>query len=285
MDELGLYIREALDRKQGNVRRQRRRDALRLQLVRIFQLIAERGTFGKSCSSTDRETQPLHPVVVEFVDGMRQCLELDTDRDSAAGREIRTCFASFVNSLIRCFPRKFQDIIPLQLSSLSIDLLHSGNSASFAETWFKTTVVFAVCRMERQIWTPLQFWPGRKSVWNGTYFCWGYGVGVVLWTLFLQGKPYGRFEQQNIFVARYSFVIKKRKGNFFTFYIFTLNSITLIKSVILIEKCRPCKTFTMLKFKLITKNCVHSRSTRWPRRRSSCCWNSILKWAHCWIGW
>jgi len=47
MDELVLYIREAIDRKQVNVRRQRRRDALRLQLVRIFQLISERGTFGK----------------------------------------------------------------------------------------------------------------------------------------------------------------------------------------------------------------------------------------------
>ena len=70
---------------------------------------------------------------------------------------------------------------------------------------------------------------------------------------------------------------KNEKVIFFTFYIFTLNSITLTKYVILIEKCRPCKTFTILKFKLITKNCVHSRSTRWPRRRSSCCWNSILK--------
>ena len=47
MDELSLYIRDALDRKQGNVRRQRRRDALRLQLVRMFQLIADRGTFAK----------------------------------------------------------------------------------------------------------------------------------------------------------------------------------------------------------------------------------------------
>lgn len=47
MDELAVYIREALDRKQGNVRRQRRRDALRMQLVRIMQLIATRGTFAK----------------------------------------------------------------------------------------------------------------------------------------------------------------------------------------------------------------------------------------------
>ena len=47
MDELLINIREEIDRKQVNVRRQRRRDALRLKLVRIFQLIAERGTFGK----------------------------------------------------------------------------------------------------------------------------------------------------------------------------------------------------------------------------------------------
>lgn len=47
MDELVLFIREAIDRKQVNVRRQKRRDALRLQLVRIFQLISDRGTFGK----------------------------------------------------------------------------------------------------------------------------------------------------------------------------------------------------------------------------------------------
>lgn len=36
---------------------------------------------------------------------MRQCLELDTDRDSPAGKEIRTCFALFVTKLIDCFPR------------------------------------------------------------------------------------------------------------------------------------------------------------------------------------
>ena len=36
MDELLINIREAIDRKQVIVRRQRRRDALRLKLVRIF---------------------------------------------------------------------------------------------------------------------------------------------------------------------------------------------------------------------------------------------------------
>lgn len=46
MEELVPYIREAIDRKQENMRRRRRRDALRLQLVRVLELIAEYGTFG-----------------------------------------------------------------------------------------------------------------------------------------------------------------------------------------------------------------------------------------------
>lgn len=46
MEELVPYIREAVDRKQENMRRRRRRDALRLQLVRVLELIAEYGTFG-----------------------------------------------------------------------------------------------------------------------------------------------------------------------------------------------------------------------------------------------
>lgn len=46
MEELVPYIREAVDKKQENMRRRRRRDALRLQLVRVLELVAEYGTFG-----------------------------------------------------------------------------------------------------------------------------------------------------------------------------------------------------------------------------------------------
>lgn len=46
MEELVVYIREAIDKKQENMRRRRRRDALRLQLVRVLEKIAEKGTFG-----------------------------------------------------------------------------------------------------------------------------------------------------------------------------------------------------------------------------------------------
>lgn len=46
MDELLNYIREAVDRKQENGRRRRRKDALRLQLVRVLEKIAENKTFA-----------------------------------------------------------------------------------------------------------------------------------------------------------------------------------------------------------------------------------------------
>lgn len=62
MEELVPYIREAVDKKQENMRRRRRRDALRLQLVRVLKLIAENRTFGESSSVLERET--LHPTFV-----------------------------------------------------------------------------------------------------------------------------------------------------------------------------------------------------------------------------
>lgn len=46
MEELVGLIREAVDRKQENMRRRRRRDALRLHLGRVLQLISENGTFA-----------------------------------------------------------------------------------------------------------------------------------------------------------------------------------------------------------------------------------------------
>jgi hypothetical protein len=44
MDELIVYMREACERKAENVRRRRRRDMLRLQLLRLLEVIVARGT-------------------------------------------------------------------------------------------------------------------------------------------------------------------------------------------------------------------------------------------------
>ena len=53
MSELVGYIREAIDRKQENMRRRRRRDALRLALVRLFEIITEEKTFSRTPTVID----------------------------------------------------------------------------------------------------------------------------------------------------------------------------------------------------------------------------------------
>ncbi|KAF5278115.1 hypothetical protein FQR65_LT03631 [Abscondita terminalis] len=103
MEELLLYIREAVDRKQENVRRRRRRDALRLQLIRVLELIAEYGTFGDSPCVLDRDTQSLHPTFVEYMDGARLYLESEPDKNSSAVKEITLHFCNFIRKMIKSF--------------------------------------------------------------------------------------------------------------------------------------------------------------------------------------
>ena len=47
VDELTALMKEAIDRRSENVRRRRRRDLLRLALIRIFQLMAQSGIFAQ----------------------------------------------------------------------------------------------------------------------------------------------------------------------------------------------------------------------------------------------
>ncbi|CAB0032285.1 unnamed protein product [Trichogramma brassicae] len=103
MEELVPYIREAVDRKQENMRRRRRRDALRLQLVRVLELIAEYGTFGICPAVLDRETQSLHPTFVEYIDGARLYLENESDKEAPAVRDIKLHFCNFISKMLKSF--------------------------------------------------------------------------------------------------------------------------------------------------------------------------------------
>ena len=46
-EELLPFLKEAIDRKQDNLRRRRKRDLLRVQLAHIFQLLADNKVFGQ----------------------------------------------------------------------------------------------------------------------------------------------------------------------------------------------------------------------------------------------
>ncbi|BFF97919.1 protein furry [Drosophila madeirensis] len=103
MEELVLYIREAVDRKQENMRRRRRRDALRLQVVRVLEKIAENGTFGVSTCVLERDTMSLHPTFVEYIEGAMAYLMAETDKDNLSIREVKAHFCNFIRKMIKNF--------------------------------------------------------------------------------------------------------------------------------------------------------------------------------------
>ncbi|GBM95380.1 Protein furry [Araneus ventricosus] len=104
MEELVIYIREAIDRKQENVRRRRRRDVLRVQLARVLELIAEQGTFGISNCVLDRDASSLNTTFVEYIDGARLYLESENDKDALGiVQEIKQHFCGFIHKLIKSF--------------------------------------------------------------------------------------------------------------------------------------------------------------------------------------
>ncbi|XP_041986547.1 protein furry isoform X3 [Aricia agestis] len=101
-EELVPLLREAVDRKQENMRRRRRRDALRLHLNKMLLVIAQRKTFATS--SFTLENGSLHSNLTEYLDGVRQSLDVEAEKDAPAAREQRLTFAEFVTELIKSFP-------------------------------------------------------------------------------------------------------------------------------------------------------------------------------------
>lgn len=102
-----MYIREAVDRKQENMRRRRRRDALRLQLIKMLEKMADNRVFGSGSSTLDRENSTLiHPTFIEYTEGARLYLEAEIDKDNSSMKEVKTHFCDFVRKMIKNFSRK-----------------------------------------------------------------------------------------------------------------------------------------------------------------------------------
>ncbi|RWS16502.1 protein furry-like protein [Dinothrombium tinctorium] len=104
LEELMQYIREAIDRKQENMRRRKRRELLRVQLGRLLELIAEKGTFGLSSAALDRDAGSLSNTFIEYIDGIRLYLETENDKDSPTVFDIKVHFCGFVSKLLKHFP-------------------------------------------------------------------------------------------------------------------------------------------------------------------------------------
>ncbi|KAF7218489.1 transcript variant X3 [Nothobranchius furzeri] len=105
IEELHPLMKEALERRPENKKRRERRDLLRLQLLRIFELLADAGVISDSTNGAlERDTLALGALFLEYVDLTRMLLEAESDKDAEILKDIRAHFSGMVANLIQCVP-------------------------------------------------------------------------------------------------------------------------------------------------------------------------------------
>ncbi|XP_061073615.1 protein furry homolog isoform X3 [Conger conger] len=105
VEELHPLMKEALDRRQENKKRRERRDLLRLQLLRIFELLADAGVISDSSNGAlERDSPALGALFLEYVDLTRMFLEAENDKDLEILKDVRAHFSAMVANLIQCVP-------------------------------------------------------------------------------------------------------------------------------------------------------------------------------------
>ncbi|XP_048477459.1 protein furry homolog-like, partial [Rhincodon typus] len=134
IEELHPIIKEALERRPENMKRRRRRDILRVQLVRIFELLADAGVISHSGSGgLDNETHSLNNTLLEYVDLTRQLLEAENDKDSDTLKDIRCHFSALVANIIQNVPvHQRRAIFPQQSLRHSLFMLFSHWAGPFS---------------------------------------------------------------------------------------------------------------------------------------------------------
>ncbi|XP_029002067.2 protein furry homolog-like isoform X3 [Betta splendens] len=134
MEELNPIIKEALERRPENMKRRRRRDILRVQLVRIFELLADAGVISQIASGgLDGESHSLNGTLLEYVDLTRQLLEAENDKDSDTLKDIRCHFSALVANIIQNVSvHQRRTIFPQQSLRHSLFMLFSHWAGPFS---------------------------------------------------------------------------------------------------------------------------------------------------------
>ncbi|XP_067370555.1 protein furry homolog-like isoform X5 [Channa argus] len=134
MEELNPIIKEALERRPENMKRRRRRDILRVQLVRIFELLADAGVISQIASGgLDGESHSLNSTLLEYVDLTRQLLEAENDKDSDTLKDIRCHFSALVANIIQNVSvHQRRTIFPQQSLRHSLFMLFSHWAGPFS---------------------------------------------------------------------------------------------------------------------------------------------------------
>ncbi|XP_045464267.1 protein furry isoform X2 [Harmonia axyridis] len=132
LEELVPFIKDIFEKKQENVRRRRRKNPLRLTLIKLFEQLADKGTLGASSWTIDKHRLTLIPQIIEFIEAVRYHLELETDKNSPGAVELILHFCNFIKKMFENFDlEKRANLLKRELRR-KIFLLFSQSAGKYA---------------------------------------------------------------------------------------------------------------------------------------------------------
>ncbi|CAF5149437.1 unnamed protein product, partial [Rotaria magnacalcarata] len=104
LEDLTVHIKDVMEIKQDKVRRMRKRDYMRLRLIRIFELLADREVFRYCYANETDLKHPSYQLYHEYLQSALNYLDLENEKDSDLIQQIRQYFAQFVYKFINQVP-------------------------------------------------------------------------------------------------------------------------------------------------------------------------------------
>ncbi|CAF4338213.1 unnamed protein product, partial [Adineta steineri] len=111
LEDLTVHIKDAMEVKQEKVRRMKKRDCMRLRLIRIFELLADREVFRYCYSNETEIKRSSYQMYHEYLQGGLTYLDLENEKDSDLIQQIRQYFARFVYKFINQIPHVICEIL------------------------------------------------------------------------------------------------------------------------------------------------------------------------------
>ncbi|UJR37705.1 hypothetical protein I4U23_030400, partial [Adineta vaga] len=130
LEDLTVHIKDAMEVKQEKVRRMKKRDCMRLRLIRIFELLADRDVFRYCYFNETEIKRSSYQIYHEYLQGGLSYLDLENEKDSDLATQIRQYFARFIYKFINQIPHNIREtLIPPQIRYSLFELFRkwSGN--------------------------------------------------------------------------------------------------------------------------------------------------------------
>lgn len=90
----------------------------------------------------ERDTMSLHPTFVEYMDGARLYLEMETDKENASIREVKIHFCDFIRKMIKNFSCKFRHTEWLISDFIGVEYVNDSSNKTKTTTFVRCVLLW-----------------------------------------------------------------------------------------------------------------------------------------------